>query len=230
MKKIRKRLTYANVMSSIAVFLMLGGATAIAAKKIGKNQIKANAITTGKIKKNAVTTAKLKKNAVTTAKIRNEAVTGDKINEGTLGTVPSATTASNLVGQTPFFFRLGFGQSQTVATNGVVSLVAVCDQSGGDDRARILMQTSQDGAVADGADFFDGTAGNFLNVATLPDDREFAVNSTLSGQTNVDNDTDEGFVLGPDGKMLNANGDGFALGLNYGGAGCLFGGIVNAIG
>ena len=35
MKQIRKRLTYANVMSSIAVFLVLGGATAFAAKKIG---------------------------------------------------------------------------------------------------------------------------------------------------------------------------------------------------
>ena len=31
MKPIRKRLTYANVMSSIAVFLVLGGATAFAA-------------------------------------------------------------------------------------------------------------------------------------------------------------------------------------------------------
>ena len=35
MKQIRKRLTYANVMSSIAVFLVLGGATAFAASKIG---------------------------------------------------------------------------------------------------------------------------------------------------------------------------------------------------
>ena len=46
MKQIRKRLTYANVMSSIAVFLVLGGATAFAAKKIGTNEIKANSITT----------------------------------------------------------------------------------------------------------------------------------------------------------------------------------------
>ena len=49
MKLIRKRLTYANVMSSIAVFLILGGATAFAAKKIGSNEIKGNSITTGKI-------------------------------------------------------------------------------------------------------------------------------------------------------------------------------------
>lgn len=94
MKQIRKRLTYANVMSSIAVFLVLGGATAVAAKKIGSNEIKGNSITTGKIKKNAVTTSKIKKNSITTAKIRNGAVTGPKINLGSLGTVPSADKAN----------------------------------------------------------------------------------------------------------------------------------------
>ena len=94
MKKIRKRITYANVMSSIAVFLVLGGASAYAAKKIGSNEIKGNSITTGKIKKEAVSTSKIKKNAVTTAKIANGAVTGGKINLNTLGTVPNANHAN----------------------------------------------------------------------------------------------------------------------------------------
>ena len=70
MKQIRKRLTYANVMSSIAVFLILGGATAFAAKKIGTNEIKGNSITTGKIKKEAVTAAKIKNSAVDTVEAR----------------------------------------------------------------------------------------------------------------------------------------------------------------
>ena len=94
MKKIRKRITYANVMSSIAVFLVLGGASAYAAKKIGSNEIKGNSITTGKIKKNAITASKIKKNSVTTAKIKNGAVTGPKINLATLGTVPSAANSA----------------------------------------------------------------------------------------------------------------------------------------
>jgi len=92
-KKIRNRLTYANVMSSLAVFLVLGGATAFAATKIGSNEIKANAILTGKIKKEAVTTAKIKNSAISTSKIANDAVTGEKVNEGTLGQVPSAASA-----------------------------------------------------------------------------------------------------------------------------------------
>ena len=85
MKQIRKRLTYANVMSSIAVFLILGGATAFAAKKIGSNEIKGNSISTGKLKKEAVTTAKIKK----------DAVTGAKVKESSLSQVPSAALASN---------------------------------------------------------------------------------------------------------------------------------------
>jgi hypothetical protein len=72
--KIRKRLTYANVMSSIAVFLVLGGATAFAASHLGKNSVGSK-----QLKSNAVTSAKIKKNAITTAKIKNGAVTGAKI-------------------------------------------------------------------------------------------------------------------------------------------------------
>jgi hypothetical protein len=89
-KQIRKRLTYANVMSSIAVFLLVGGATAFAAGHLGKNtvgtkQLKKNAVATAKIKKNAVTTAKIKKNAITSAKIRGGAVGSDKLASGAVG-------------------------------------------------------------------------------------------------------------------------------------------------
>lgn len=88
MKQLRKRLSYANVMSSIAVFLVLGGATAIAADQLGKNSVGSK-----QLKKNAVTTAKIKNNAVTTSKIKNGAVSGAKINLGSLGTVPNAAHA-----------------------------------------------------------------------------------------------------------------------------------------
>jgi hypothetical protein len=111
-KHIRKRITYANVMSSIAVFLVLGGGAAYAAKKIGSNEIKGNSITTGKIKKEAVTKTKIKKasidaskladEAVTTSKIAKDAVTGEKVNESTLGTVPDA---SKLAGQPPSAYQ-----------------------------------------------------------------------------------------------------------------------------
>jgi hypothetical protein len=87
--QIRKRLTYANVMSSIAVFLVLGGATALAAG-LAKNSVGSK-----QLKKNAVTAAKIKANAVTTTKIKKDAVTGTQVNEATLGTVPTANSANS---------------------------------------------------------------------------------------------------------------------------------------
>ena len=89
MKQVRKRLTYANVMSSIAVFLVLGGATAFAASTLGKNTVGPNAI-----KKNAVTAAKIKNGAVTATKIARGAVGSSQINTAGL-TVPTATNATN---------------------------------------------------------------------------------------------------------------------------------------
>lgn len=118
MRKIAARLSYANVMSTLAVFLLLGGAGAYAAKKqkIGSTQLKASAVTTSKIKNGAVggsklaaaavgvdkladgavTNAKLADGAVSTAKLGSDAVTGDKVNEATLGEVPSANSANPL--------------------------------------------------------------------------------------------------------------------------------------
>lgn len=81
MKRVGRNLSYANVMSSIAVFLVLGGATAFAAGKIGPHRLKANAVTTPKIKANAVTTRKIKKNAVTTAKIKDKAIRNEKLDD-----------------------------------------------------------------------------------------------------------------------------------------------------
>lgn len=89
MNKIRRHITFANVMSSLAVFLVLGGATAFAATELAKNsvgskQLKSNAVTSGKIKKNAVTAAKVKNEAITTAKLKGAAVTGAKLGDGSV--------------------------------------------------------------------------------------------------------------------------------------------------
>jgi hypothetical protein len=107
-KKIRKRLTYANVMSSIAVFLVIGGASAFAASHLAKNSVG-----TKQLKNNAVTTAKIKKNAVTGAKVKDGSLTGADINLGTVGTVPSAAHASSADSA---------GNANTVGGNSVVMI------------------------------------------------------------------------------------------------------------
>ena len=90
MKQLRKRLTFANVMSMIAVFIALG-ATAFAATQLPKNSVGSK-----QLKKNAVTAAKIKKEAVTGAKVKKDTITGAKVNEASLGTVPSASVANSL--------------------------------------------------------------------------------------------------------------------------------------
>ncbi len=156
MKQIRKRFTYANVMSSIAVFLILGGATAIAAKKIGTKQLKANSVTTGKIKKNAVTTAKIK----------NNAVTGAKVNESTLGAVQNATTAQNAVNAANFekFVPFGIitasgGESKPLVNYGPFSLTGQCVVDGLNLEARVVFATTEDHTAFGGDDASEGDAG-----------------------------------------------------------------------
>ena len=88
MKRATRHLTYANVMSTIAVFLVLAGGAAYAAKvakrSVGPSQLKSNAVTTAKIKANAVTTRKIKRNAVSNAKIKDGAIESLKVANGAL--------------------------------------------------------------------------------------------------------------------------------------------------
>ena len=107
--RIRRNLTYANVMSTIAVFAALGGGAyaaatigaddikrnAVRAKHIKKNQVKRKhlnrkAVSTAKLATGAVTGAKLADGAVTGPKLADGAVTGPKVEESTLGIVPNA--------------------------------------------------------------------------------------------------------------------------------------------
>jgi hypothetical protein len=109
LNRIRCTLTYANVMSTIALFGVLGGG-AYAAARVGADDIKRNAVRSKHIKKNqvgrkhlkrnavsaakigagAVTESKIAAGAVTESKIADAAVSGAKVNESTLDTVPNA--------------------------------------------------------------------------------------------------------------------------------------------
>src|ERR1700761_2005482 len=80
MKFARKRLTYANVMSTIAVFLVVAGGSAPAANHLGKNTVGSK-----QLKKEAVTAAKIKNSAVSGGKIANGAITSSKLGGGSVG-------------------------------------------------------------------------------------------------------------------------------------------------
>jgi hypothetical protein len=86
----RPKLSYANVMSTLCFFLLLGGG-AYAAGHLGKNTVGSK-----QLKKNAVTTAKIKNKAVTGAKIKPGTITGTQVDASTLGTVPVANLANSI--------------------------------------------------------------------------------------------------------------------------------------
>ncbi len=89
LRRLKSRLTYANAMATIALFVALGG-TSYAAMKLP-----ANSVGSSQLKDSSVGAAKLKGAAVTSPKIAKEAVNGSKIALSTLGTVPSAQVATS---------------------------------------------------------------------------------------------------------------------------------------
>jgi hypothetical protein len=85
----RLKLTYANVTSTLCLFLLLGGGVAYA------SHLAKNSVGPKQLKKNAVTTSKIKNQAVTAAKVKDGTLTGRQIIASTLGTVPNAAHAAS---------------------------------------------------------------------------------------------------------------------------------------
>jgi hypothetical protein len=81
---LRARLTYANVMATVAVFLALGGTGYAAAKINGKN-----------IKNKSIAGKKLKTRTITRGKVKKNTLTGAEIAESKLGRIPDAANADN---------------------------------------------------------------------------------------------------------------------------------------
>src|SRR5256885_5011697 len=89
MRRIRSHLTYANVMATLAVFLVLGGGTALASyvvssnSQVGPNTISGHKPPSGKH-------ANLIPGSVNGQDVADNSLRGADINESTLGQVPSA--------------------------------------------------------------------------------------------------------------------------------------------
>lgn len=141
--RIRERLTYANVMSTIAVFLVLGGASAFAAAQLGKNsvgpkQLKRGAVTAKKLKRGAVTARKLRRGAVTGAKVRDGSLSAADLDVNTLPPVPAAVGAGNanaVGGQAvhKLFKTIGEGEADVaVATVAGFAVSASCNANDAD--------------------------------------------------------------------------------------------------
>lgn len=89
MRRIRTHLTYANLVSTLALLIALGLGSAYAANQLGPKSVGARQLRPG-----AVTGPKIAGGAVTPDKIPDNSLTGEKINEGSLAQVPSANAAN----------------------------------------------------------------------------------------------------------------------------------------
>ena len=84
LRQIRNRLTYANVMSTLAVFIALGGSS-YAALKVGTRDIKNNAVRSVDLRNNDVRGKDVRNGTLTGVDVRREALRGSVIAESRLG-------------------------------------------------------------------------------------------------------------------------------------------------
>lgn len=97
MRVLLTKLTYANVIATLALFLALGGGAVWAAGQLGKNAVKSQniapkAVKSTKIAANAVKNKNLSKNAVTRSKVKAGTLAGLQVTEVQATNVPGFTT------------------------------------------------------------------------------------------------------------------------------------------
>jgi hypothetical protein len=92
------KLSYANVTSTLALFIVLTGATAYAASRlpnrsVGEPQLRPGAVTAEKLRTNAVSAPKIKAGAIKQGKIANGSITAAKMARGSVES-PSIVNSS----------------------------------------------------------------------------------------------------------------------------------------
>ena len=106
--RITRRLSYSNVIASLALFLALGGASyaavALPAHSVGTKQLKKNAVTAAKIKRNAVGSAKVANGSLRAEDFKSGALPqgpkGDKGDPGAAGPSAGASADNSSGGNT----------------------------------------------------------------------------------------------------------------------------------
>ena len=215
----------ALVAAMAGTAIAAGGGDTAADKKIIKRVVKLAA------PKLSVKSAKKANSASSATTATNAAHAGDATN---LGGLPASgyEQSSQFV---RFSFTLPFGGQRPVAAAGPLSITAKCLQnatSNGDvpnqDVARIVISTTQAGAVFQGADQKVGAnAGDFLDPATPETDRVFVEDNVATGTIHYDagNQSAAG-ARAADGSTLGVIQDGTGLGENLFGTGCVYNGVA----
>jgi hypothetical protein len=154
---VRRRLTFANSVSLLALFVALGGSS-YAALSVGSGQIANNSVRTQDLRNNTILSRDVRDNVLLGRDIHRDSVEGRNVNESTLGTVPDA---GKLGGQSPSAFlpagslkktgliRFSRGQTKPIAKSGPYSWTGTCsDDGGGSTRLTVKVSSSVGGGYA----------------------------------------------------------------------------------
>jgi hypothetical protein len=161
-RRILGKLSYANVMATIAVFIALGGgayAVTVGKHSVGKKQLKNGAVTDKKVKKNGLT--------------------GRSINESKLGTVPNSNTVGgSSVRQIHYRGAQGSG-TQTLFTIAGLTVSADCPTAG-NDFVTINSTTDTNGSIIGLGQIQGGFMPGVDNVFDVGEVQSFPVDDTAT--------------------------------------------------
>jgi len=99
LRAIRHRLTYANVISTLALFVALGGTT-YAVSNIGSRDIRNNSVRSVDLRNNDVRGRDVRRRSLSGSDVGENRLGGGAIKESTLGKVPTAGNADTVGGLT----------------------------------------------------------------------------------------------------------------------------------
>lgn len=208
----RGRASYANVMSTIAVFLALGGVSWAAAT------LPKNSVGTKQLRKSAVNNSDIRSRAVTGPKVKKDTLSSYHINEAGLGAVPLANSVATDVGS--IYKRVaanGSGVDNDSAraaaaevpllTHGQITLYGKCfvNTTTNGLNGEILVRTSADGAIALSTDDVYNGDPAFLNTTTAENVRVANSLATLNNSATSSIDSAMDF-FGPDGTGIGVAG------------------------
>ncbi len=206
---VRGRLTYANVMSTIAVVLVVAGGTAFAANELRKNSVKSRHIAPGAVKtkdlgNKAVTRSKIRPGAVNASRLAEGAVTNSKLAAGAVGAsklgegaVAESKLSPALRSSVNGLQRGGIvrvnadiatqfqATEHTLLTRGPFRIYAKCWSQGQNVTGQAFVSSSQPGALAFGTllAFRGGQGNDFLGPTSTEPNRRFATTSGVVSAT-----------------------------------------------
>ena len=126
--RLRRHITYANVVATLALVIALGGGVVYAANKIGPQGIRKNAIRSYHIRNKQVKRQDIAGGSINSRKVSNDSLTGKDLKEATLGTVPSSEDSKTVNGITERVVHASLADptasSQVLAQGGLTVLMS----------------------------------------------------------------------------------------------------------